>query len=186
MTTEAVRSGQSDRLSTAKQRLLEQRLRGRAVAVPDRPEIPRRAGNGPTVLSPVQHGMWLANELLTDGHRKATDNSVYGVQWTMWLRGALDRAALAAALDAVVSRHEVLRSTYPAGEDGPSQVVGEVPTELLRVERPHNRAEALALAEELTHEPFDLNTGPLFGSLLVPLSEYEHLLLVRADHLMFD
>jgi amino acid adenylation domain-containing protein len=186
MTTEAVRSGQADRLSAAKLRLLEQRLRGHAVPEPDGAEIPRRAGNGPTVLSPVQHGMWLANELLTDGHRDATDNSVYGVQWTMWLRGALDRAALAAALSAVVSRHEVLRSTYPAGDDGPSQVVGDVPAELLRVERPRGRADAVALAAELTHQPFDLAAGPLFGALLVPVFDDEHLLAVRAHHLLVD
>ena len=186
MTTEAVRPGQSGRLSAAKLRLLEQRLRGRAVAAPDRPEIPRRAGDGPTALSPVQHGMWLANELLADNPQQGADNSVYGVQWTMWLRGPLDRVALAAALDAVVRRHDVLRSTYPAGDDGPSQVVGEVPDELLRVEQPHDRAGAVALAARLTRQPFDLAAGPLFGAVLVPVSDDEHLLTVRAHHLLVD
>ncbi|MER5267854.1 amino acid adenylation domain-containing protein [Actinosynnema sp. NPDC002837] len=179
MTTEAVRPGE---MSTAKQRLIEQRLRGRASAgAPDRPEIRRLTGDGPTALSPVQHGMWLANQLLTD-------NAVYGVQWSMWLRGVVDRGALAAAFAALAHRHEVLRSAYPEGENGPVQVLGDVSADLLRVEEPHDLDGALALAAALARVPFDLAAGPLFGAVLVPVSgdAEEHLLVIRAHHLLVD
>ncbi|TDP89884.1 non-ribosomal peptide synthetase [Labedaea rhizosphaerae] len=175
MTTEAVRA------STAKQRLLEQRLRGRAASAPELPEIRRTTGSGPTGLSPVQHGMWLTNQLLTD-------NAVYGVHWTMWLRGDLDVAALTKAFTALVQRHDVLRSAYPEGEDGPVQVIGSVPADLLRVEAPTDRDGALALATDLARTPFDLAAGPLFGAVLVPVAgeTTTHLLVVRAHHLLVD
>ncbi|GAA0799437.1 non-ribosomal peptide synthetase [Spirilliplanes yamanashiensis] len=85
---------------------------GAAAAAPERP-VPA-PGDGPGPLSFAQRRLWLADRL-SDG----------GGTWNMHLALRLaepaDPAALAAALDDLVDRHEPLRTIYP--EPGPEPVV---------------------------------------------------------------
>src|SRR5262245_42331810 len=105
-------------LSAAKQALLQRRLSG----TPSSPVevIARRPGPGPAPLSPAQRGLWLINQLLTE-------NASYSVHRAMWLRGPLDVTVLCRALDALVRRHDVLRTTVR--ED--SQVVSQRPASIV-------------------------------------------------------
>ncbi|WP_169811475.1 non-ribosomal peptide synthetase [Nocardia harenae] len=68
-------------------------------------------------LTAAQRRMWFVNRYL-DGA-----DTLNAVPLALRLRGALDRGALEAALGDVVRRHEVLRTVYPDGPDGPEQVV---------------------------------------------------------------
>src|SRR5687767_5820810 len=104
------------RLSPAKLALLERRLRGEG----DNGDggIPRRPPGEPVPLPPAQHALWVVDQVLPD-------NSVYSVYRQWWLRGPLDTGALRRSLDALVSRYEILRTTYvDAGENQPVQVIG--------------------------------------------------------------
>ena len=165
-------------LSATKRRLLEQRLRGLAARrTPD--QIPVRSTTDRAVLAPVQRGVWLANQLLAN-------NAVYGVHWAMWLGGHVDRHALSQAFDALVRRHEVLRTTYEETDEGPVQVVHPPAPAAVRYVTAPDRTRALEIAEESTRQHFDLVRGPLFTGLVVSVGEREHLLLVRAHHLLVD
>ncbi|WP_306303688.1 condensation domain-containing protein, partial [Rhodococcus rhodochrous] len=67
-------------------------------------------------LSFAQQRMWFLNQF-------DPSSAVYNVPLAIRLSGVLDVAALAAAVSDVVERHESLRTVYPAGPEGPAQVV---------------------------------------------------------------
>ncbi|WP_405167324.1 amino acid adenylation domain-containing protein [Nocardia sp. NBC_01499] len=75
-------------------------------------------------LSLAQRRMWFLNRFdQADGDIAAAGSAAYNLPFALRLTGELDVAALGAALDDVVSRHEVLRTVYPESADGPVQVV---------------------------------------------------------------
>ena len=106
--------------------------------------------------------------------------------------GPLDIAALTAAIDALVARHESLRSTFSA--DGQSQLVQ--PAGSVAIELPLRDLAALAaerraqeLRDLLAREveiPFDLAAGPLLRTRLVRLSTDVHQLVITAHHIVVD
>ncbi|RBO90906.1 non-ribosomal peptide synthase protein (TIGR01720 family)/amino acid adenylation domain-containing protein, partial [Nocardia puris] len=77
------------------------------------------AGNRPEriPLSPAQARYWFLNQF--DTATSAVDNIPLAVR----LSGALDVRALEQAIGDLYARHEVLRTTYPSGPDGPHQVI---------------------------------------------------------------
>ncbi|MEU7633757.1 amino acid adenylation domain-containing protein [Nocardia sp. NPDC049220] len=67
-------------------------------------------------LSSAQQRMWFLNQF-------DTRSAAYNVPIAVRLAGALDVAALRAAVTDVVGRHEILRTIYPRFEQGPAQVI---------------------------------------------------------------
>ena len=172
-------------LSDAKRRLLAQRLSGRSVAAGAPSGIPRRDSARPVPLSPAQHGVWLADELRQGA-------GLFGFYRALWLRGEVDVSALRTAFDLLVRRHDVLRTTYRGGEDGPVQVVGAPAPAAFRIAPAagatpaERRADALARARAAVAAPFDLAAGPPFSVLLLAADPGEHLLVIRMHHILTD
>ncbi|WP_394836403.1 amino acid adenylation domain-containing protein [Pendulispora rubella] len=111
----------------------------------------------------------------------------YNVPAAVRLRGPLDPARLQRSFEAVVRRHESLRTRFV--DDGGRPVMHvdtEQPLALELVDRSAAPDEALALLEERAHRPFDLGTGPLLRVTLVRLGEHEHVLLVVLHHIVSD
>ena len=100
-------SGEADvrraQLSAAKRELMMRRLRGEAGGAG--PTILRAPRSGPLPLSFNQERLWFLDRLGL--------GSAYNMGQVVRLRGVLDVDALQQALDAVVARHEVLRTGYP-------------------------------------------------------------------------
>ncbi|MFL6122875.1 amino acid adenylation domain-containing protein, partial [Actinophytocola sp.] len=170
------------RLSPAKLALLERRLRGEGAGGDG--GIPSRPAGEPVPLPPAQHALWVVDQVLPD-------NSVYSVHRQWWLRGPLDVDALRRALDELVRRHEILRTTYvDAGENQPVAVIGPDRGAGLRVvdltagERA--RDDAVALAQEELRRGFDLAAGPVLRVSLFRVDPGEHLLLLTMHHLACD
>ncbi|WP_157108544.1 non-ribosomal peptide synthetase, partial [Aldersonia kunmingensis] len=67
-------------------------------------------------LSMAQQRMWFLNQF-------DRESTAYNIPFALRLTGALDVAALAAALGDVVTRHEVFRTIYPETPNGPVQLV---------------------------------------------------------------
>ena len=94
----------------------------------------------------------------------------YNIACAIPVRVPLDLSALERALNDVVRRHEALRTTFPARDGRPEQVVApalEVPLALLdlRALPPAEReAEAGGTSRPSAQVPFDLATGPLLRS----------------------
>ena len=140
-------------------------------AVPPIVRLPEELRRGRLPLSWAQERLWFLDRL-EDG-TSAAYNMTFGVRLT----GELAPARLAAALRAVVARHEALRSRFRADEEGrPYQEIeppGRTPIPLpvqdlagLPAER--REAELLRLGDALGALPFDLAAGPLIRGLLDP------------------
>src|SRR5262245_56647737 len=74
---------------------------------------PAPSGGTEPVLLPAS----FAQELLWLIHRSAPDSTAYNVPRLRRLRGPLDAGSLQRALDALVARHEILRTTYASHAD---------------------------------------------------------------------
>ena len=86
------------------------RSEGAGAMTPDA-MIPRRA---PAAFAPMS----FAQELLWLLDRATPGLTAYNVPRAIGIRGPLDVDALRRALSDVVARHEILRTTYAAGEHG--------------------------------------------------------------------
>ncbi|HET6209320.1 MAG TPA: amino acid adenylation domain-containing protein, partial [Jatrophihabitans sp.] len=141
--------------------------------------LPDRTGRLP--LSFAQQRLWFLTQL--DGVSEA-----YHMPQALELIGRLDRTALTRALDALVARHESLRTRFGA-EDGQGYCLLDPPEVgfALRVEDLTGRPEALAqLQQDEAGAPFDLGTGPLARGRLLVLAPERHVLLVTLHHIVSD
>ncbi|MEW5928796.1 MAG: amino acid adenylation domain-containing protein, partial [Gemmatimonadota bacterium] len=136
-------------------------------------------------LSFAQQRLWVLDQL-------DPGSPVYNMSSALRLRGALDVAALRAAMDALVLRHESLRTTFAERGGEPVQVVHPpapvpVPTLDLRALAVAAReAEARRLAGEEALRPFDLARGPLLRALLLRLDESDHVACFTLHHVVSD
>jgi amino acid adenylation domain-containing protein len=152
---------------------------------PGAPGIPRRAGSGPAPLSFAQQRLWFLEQLYPG-------TPLHNISRVIRLSGTLDAEVLQRTFDAVVARHEALRTTIVTTNGTPMQVVtaaSSVPivaTDLRNLAAPEREAEERRLVLEATRRPFDLARGPLFRGMLLRLGDEEHLLLVSMHHIVSD
>ncbi|MFP5287446.1 MAG: condensation domain-containing protein, partial [Thermoanaerobaculia bacterium] len=120
--------------------------------------------------------------------RMEPGSPLYNLPAAWRLRGPLDRAALARALDGIAARHEVLRTTFEVEDGEPVQVISpHRPRPLPMVDLaglPEPRATAGRVLAAEAARPFDLERGPLFRPLLVRLAADDHLLLAGFHHIV--
>ncbi|HZE23425.1 MAG TPA: condensation domain-containing protein, partial [Blattabacteriaceae bacterium] len=108
------------------------------------------------------------------------------------LRGRLERRALKQALDRIVARHEVLRTTFKAVAGEPRQQIRpaeERGFELRERDLRQTKDAAGELQREMAEEAwaeFDLQAGPLIRGRLIWMEEEEHWLLITAHHIVWD
>ncbi|TSC19079.1 condensation domain-containing protein, partial [Corallococcus sp. Z5C101001] len=116
----------------------------------------------------------------------------YNIPTALRLTGHVDVEALRRAFEALVARHEALRTTLSAPHEEPSQHIHapslwELPViDLTHLPEPRREEEARHLVTEEARRPFHLARGPLMRSLLVRVGEEEHLLLVAMHHIVSD
>ena len=134
--------------------------------------------------SEAQREVWLADKLSVQASL-AFNESV-----SLRLRGRLDEPALRGALNALLARHDALRSTI--GPEGTELLVSaasalELASADLRSMATSQRQTALDEAAALAVEtPFDLERGPLFRANLLRVASEEHVLLMTAHHIVCD
>ncbi len=149
------------------------------------PLVPTSRTAAPLPLSFAQQRLWFLHQL-------EPASAAYNIPAAIHLRGALDPAALAAALSEVARRQESLRTRFAAGRDEPVQVVDPpAPVAVPRIDlaglpagRRLEEARRLARAEALI--PFDLGVGRLLRASLVGLDADEQLLLLTMHHVISD
>ena len=152
---------------------------------PTRPTLIAGPRPAPLPLSFAQQRLWFLDQL---DPGQATYTMPFGVR----LQGPLDVRALAASLHAIVRRHEVLRTTFPAVDGVPIQRIAETSPVSLPVIDLSGLAPALADAAALAwarweaRQPFDLTAGPLIRVRLLRLAPATHELLVTLHHTVSD
>ncbi|MFZ4134195.1 amino acid adenylation domain-containing protein [Streptomyces koyangensis] len=138
-------------------------------------------------LSFTQQRFWFAQEF-------APESVAGNVHTAFRLRGTLDAEALDAALTGLLARHEPLRTTYDADEDGVFQTVHPAGSLRCAAERADlsalpaaGREQALdRLLRAEAGRPFDLRRGPVLRALLVRLAERDHVLVIGVHHVATD
>ncbi|RQP21152.1 condensation domain-containing protein, partial [Piscinibacter terrae] len=118
-------------------------------------------------------------------------SEAYHIPLGLSLRGRLDRSALRRALDRIVARHEVLRTTFEVVDGAPVQRIAaaDIGFALEDIDLRHHedpQAQVQHHAEEEAARPFDLQAGPLVRGRLLCLGEHEHVLLATMHHVISD
>jgi amino acid adenylation domain-containing protein len=177
-------------LSPRQRDLLLRRLReagpGARTAEPERiPRQPRTERENAFPLSYAQQRLWFLD-------RMGPESPLYNLPAAFEVSGRLDIAVLEAVLREIVRRHEVLRTTFADGPDGPVQEVhprGDLAiavADLNGMPEGERRAEAWRRATVECRRPFDLARGPLLRVLLLRLADEEHLVTLNLHHVVSD
>ena len=108
------------------------------------------------------------------------------------IAGKLNRTALQQASNAIVRRHESLRTSFRSDKGRPLAQVNaaselEIPQIDLRALAPAEKETKIAeLSREEAETPFNLEMAPLLRIKLLQLSEDEHVLLITTHHIVGD
>ncbi|HEV2395159.1 MAG TPA: amino acid adenylation domain-containing protein [Verrucomicrobiae bacterium] len=157
----------------ARRALLEQRLR--KAAGPARP----------SALSFAQQRLWFLDQL-------EPNSPLYNVASVARVQGKIHARALEQAINAIIARHEALRTRFVCPDESPVQVVDArlwIPLktiDLMRLAPAERESEAERLTHEEIHLPFDLGAGPLLRPTLLHLTPDEHRLVLVIHHIVAD
>ena len=172
-------------LSLEKLELLSQRLQRENAAALKAEAIPCRGESLDLPLSFAQQRIWFIEQL-------EPGNAAYNVPAAIHLKGQVNVLTLEQSLNAVIARHEALRTRFVMVDERPTQVI--VPALSLKVsvanlrELPEKDKEKQSnrLALEEAQRPFDLARGPLLRVTLLWLSDIDYVLLVVMHHIVSD
>ncbi|HKG79175.1 MAG TPA: amino acid adenylation domain-containing protein, partial [Pyrinomonadaceae bacterium] len=137
--------------------------------------VPREGSVG---LSFAQQRLWFLNEL-------EPESTAYNIVRALRLRGALNVAALEAALTEIVRRHEALRTSFAVEAEQPVQVIA-TETNFSVAHISITEAEVRRFIESEVDQPFDLQTGSLFRASLLRVDAEEHVLVLTTHHIISD
>jgi amino acid adenylation domain-containing protein len=183
----------SERLSslTPEQKaLFDSRLKKRGFTAPKKQSsrtatIPRRKRENHCVLSFDQERLWIIDQM-------EPGNPAYNIYSASRLLGPLDPALMERAVNELIKRHEILRTTFSLVEGEPVMVIH--PTHELKVafldisSAPYEGRlrEATAKVNRETNIPFDLEQGPLVRAGLIKLDEEDYVIYFTLHHSITD
>ena len=172
-------------LSPDRRKLLELLLKEQGVDVSHTLILPQSRDRDRFPLSYAQQRLWFLEQL-------QPGTALYNIPTAVRLSGSLDVLAFQRSLDALVQRHETLRTRFESDAGQPLQVIAvsvEVMMQIIdlsHLSESEQESESLRLAREEALRPFDLETGPLFIVTLVRLSLEEHIALLTMHHIISD
>jgi len=143
------------------------------------------AGDAALPLSFNQERLWLTNQI-------GEGSAQYNITQALRLDGSLDRAALRRALDALVERHAVLRTTYSQRDGLALQTINPAsPLPLLErdlggLSGAGQDAAVAQAAQEQAGLAFDLERDPMLRVLLLALGADSHVVVFTMHHIASD
>lgn len=143
------------------------------------------AGRNPQPLSFAQERLWFLEQL-------EPGLSTYNAPLAVRLTGILNLEALDTALNAVVVRHDIIRSVFRSHEGRPYQVV--LPARPVRLDLSDLSSASIEQKQRTLRErmskaasqPFDLGTDPMLRAHIYRLSSTSHVLLLVMHHIATD
>jgi aspartate racemase len=134
-------------------------------------------------LSFAQERLWFLTQL-------EPDNPSYNLPFALRLSGDLDVAALENSIDAIIARHETLRTKFVAVDGEPFQVVSAKATASFEVfdlsSSVNAELELKRLMTAVAERPFDLARDYPIRASLLKLADDDHVLLVTMHHIISD
>ena len=139
----------------------------------------------PVPLSYSQQRMWFLWQM-------EPDSPAYNVGGMARLKGVLDVGRFEAALQALILRHETLRTTFPSVDGVACQQVHRQTglnlawLDLSALDPQAFKQRLHALADNEAHTPFDLEHGPLLRACMVKAGEREHYFVLTLHHIVTE
>ena len=135
-------------------------------------------------LSFAQQRLWFLDQLVPE-------NPFYNMPAAVQLQGHLNLEALRQAFNAIVQRHETLRTNFAIVDGQPTQIIApssslHLPVIALEVSATERDAAIQQWATEEAHRPFNLTKGSLLRVTLLKLAATEHILLLTLHHIISD
>jgi NRPS condensation-like uncharacterized protein/acyl carrier protein len=149
------------------------------------PAIPLANHSQTLPLSLGQQRLWQLEQL-------QVHNTVHNLRAAFRLQGELNAAILEKSIQAIVQRHEILRTEFPARSGQASQfilpeIILTLPIMSLMHLSPVEQEKAIIeVASKEAQTPFNLEYAPLLRVKLLRLSETEHVLLRTTHHIVYD
>ena len=147
------------------------------------PPLPGRREEGP--LSPAQERLWFLAEL-------EPEDPSYNVLQGLRFRGPLRVEALSRALEAIVERHDSLRTRFRSVDGTPRAGIREhaevrlIPRDLSDLPPRERELEVVRAVKAEASIPFDLARHDLFRFTLLRIAPYEHVLISTFHHIVCD
>jgi condensation domain-containing protein len=149
------------------------------------PVVPARAAGEPRVLSIGQQRLWYLSQL-------TPNNAAYNVPYASRIHGPVDSAALKKAFEAIIERHEVLRTVILGPGGSPVPVLPKKWAFDLKCFDIRNfpadlrEPEAERIVKQEAGLPFNLTRDLMLRGVLIRLADEEHILLHIAPHMSFE
>ncbi|MBI3550181.1 MAG: amino acid adenylation domain-containing protein [Elusimicrobia bacterium] len=151
----------------------------RAARADGQPARKKKIGQFP--LSEGQSGLWMIHQL-------SPNNGAYNTNFAVHIRSEIDIPALRKSLQALVDRHEMLRTTYRLNNGVPTQEIHERLEFILKEEDVSSlsREEIEKRLSAEAMEPFDLERGPVIRSSLYVKSPKDCYWILTVHHIAWD
>ncbi len=132
-------------------------------------------------LSYSQQALWFL-------HQQAPQSTAYNVSLSLLVSSGLDVAALRRALQALIDRHAILRTTYAFVDGAPCQRVDSHMEAVVdaHVDAGLTDAELRKRLEADARRQFDLEHGPLIRASVYTRGPNDHALLLSVHHISVD
>ena len=140
--------------------------------------VSRASRTGVLPLSYAQERMWFLSQL-------DPESAAYNIAGGFELAGRLEPRAVQQAVDALVRRHELLRTAFVEQEGRAQQIILD-DVRCVVEQRDCASSQLSALAEEHASRAFDLTKAPLLRVTLVALAADRHALLFALHHIISD
>lgn len=186
MTNSSGAASKRANLSAEQAKLLELMLEKRNATARIRPQPRELVGKVTRApASWAQQRLWFFDQL-------QGSSAAYNIPLSLRLAGELDEAALRRALDEIVQRHEVLRTTFVSVAGEAQQEIatsGRIELRLIDLTAPPEPQRESKIQQHRRDEmltPFDLRQGPLVRGRLLRLQPHSHVLLITMHHIVSD
>jgi amino acid adenylation domain-containing protein len=162
---------------------LEQALQD--ASAPQAPPLRRADRPAELPLSFAQQRLWFLAQL-------EPGTATYNLRRVVRISGQLNVEALRRAVQAIVRRHEILRTNFISIDGRPLQLIApdftaDLPvSDLSHLPAAQRVAEAQRLAAAISARPFDLASDPLLRVELLRLSDEDHFLVTVFHHIISD
>ncbi|WP_217602941.1 non-ribosomal peptide synthetase [Chitinophaga sp. GbtcB8] len=106
--------------------------------------------------------------------------------------GSFNRPLFEQAINILINRHEILRTTFETADNEIFQKVHQLVDFNFKVQYINLQpeldpdVEVRKITDQLVHEPFDLKNGPLFRVTLIKIAEEKHIVLTNMHHIIND
>jgi Condensation domain/TubC N-terminal docking domain len=132
-------------------------------------------------LSYGQQAFWVI-------HQQAPESSVHNVSFVVRVHSRVNVGALKSAVQALVDRHGILRTSYGYVDGVMSQKIAGSGVGVFKVKHisPQTNEDLDAIVNAEHRRPFDLARGAVFRVSLLTRDDTDHVLLVTPHHIAID